>query len=130
MTTHIVIPDCQVRPGDSLNYLYWMGMYVAEVKPDVIINLGDFADMPSLSSYDIGKKSFEGRRYTDDVDIVKKAMDVFMIPILREQSRLIMNRKKKWNPRLILTSGNHEHRIDNAIDNDPKLEGLISKQDL
>ena len=130
MTTHIVIPDCQVRPGDSLNYLYWMGMYVAEVKPDVIINLGDFADMPSLSSYDIGKKSFEGRRYTDDVDIVKKAMDVFMIPILREQSRLIMNRKKKWNPRLILTSGNHEHRIDKAIENDRKLEGLISKQDL
>lgn len=34
MTTHIVIPDCQVRPGDNLNYLYWMGMYVAEVKPD------------------------------------------------------------------------------------------------
>lgn len=130
MTTHIVIPDCQVRPGDNLNYLYWIGSYVAEVKPDVIINLGDFADMPSLSSYDVGKKSFEGRRYTDDVDIVTKAMDIFMIPILREQSRLISNRKKKWNPRLILTLGNHEHRIDRAIENDRKLDGLISKKDL
>ena len=130
MTTHIVIPDCQVRPGDNLNYLYWMGMYVAEVKPDVIINLGDFADMPSLSSYDIGKKSFEGRRYTDDVDIVKKAMDVFMIPILREQSRLITNRKKKWNPRMVLTNGNHCERINRAIENDSKLEGLISSKDL
>ena len=130
MTTHIVIPDCQIRPGDNLNYLYRIGMYIAEVKPDVIVNLGDFADMPSLSSYDIGKKSFEGRCYTDDVNIVVKAMAVLMFPILREQSRLINNKKKRWNPLFVLTLGNHEDRINRAIDNDRKLEGLISVDDL
>ena len=58
---HLIIPDCQVKDGVPLEYLEWIGHYIVEKKPDVIINIGDFADMPSLSSYDVGKKSFEGR---------------------------------------------------------------------
>ncbi len=130
MTTIIVIPDCQVRPGDSLNYLYWIGKYIAEKKPDVIVQIGDFADMESLSSYDVGKKSFEGRSYAADIAAAKEAMDYLMIPIIKERVRLEINKKKQWNPKMVLTLGNHEHRISRAVENDRKLEGLISLTDL
>ena len=63
MTVHAIIPDCQVKDGVDLSYLTWVGKYLAEKKPDVIVQIGDFADMPSLSSYDVGRKCFEGRRY-------------------------------------------------------------------
>ncbi len=55
MTVHAIIPDCQVKDGVDLSYLTWVGKYLAEKKPDVIVQIGDFADMPSLSSYDVGK---------------------------------------------------------------------------
>lgn len=127
---HFIIPDCQVRPGDDFNYLYKIGQYIAEKKPDVIVCLGDFADMPSLSSYDVGKKDFEGRRYTNDIDAAVEAMNELMIPIANEQIRLGVNKKRRWKPRLVMTLGNHENRINRAVNNDPKLEGLLRMEDL
>ena len=130
MSKHLVIPDCQVKPGQSVEYLSWIGQYAAEKKPDVIVCIGDFADMPSLSSYDIGKKSFEGRTYTADVKAARKGMRALMKPIHDEQEKLKNNHKPRWNPRLVLTLGNHEERIERAIEYDRKLDGLIGTKDL
>ena len=80
MKTHLIIPDCQVKPGVPIDHLRWAGNYAAEKKPDVIINIGDFADMPSLSSYDVGKKSFEGRTYQADVEASRNGMALFVDP--------------------------------------------------
>lgn len=125
----MVIPDCQVKPDVPIDHLGWAGQYAVEKKPDVIVNIGDFWDMPSLSSYDKGKKSFEGRRYTKDIEAGIEAMQAFMSPIKEEQNRLIRNKEKRWNPRLVYCLGNHENRINRAIDDDAKLEGLISFDD-
>lgn len=127
---HAIIPDVQVKPNVPLDHLKWCGEWLADKKPDVIVCLGDFADMESLSSYDVGKKSFEGRRYTKDIEVARKAMDILMKPIRQEQYRLIDGRRKRWNPKLILTLGNHETRINKAVDNDSKLEGLLRIEDL
>ena len=53
-----VIPDCQIKEGVPTEHLEWAGQYIADKKPDVIVNIGDFWDMPSLSSYDKGRKDF------------------------------------------------------------------------
>ena len=129
MTKHLVIPDTQVKPGHSTAHLKWAGEYAAEKKPDVIIHIGDHWDMPSLSSYDVGKKSFEGRRYINDINAGIDAMRKFLEPIQREQDRLKRNKWKQWNPRLVFTLGNHEHRIERAIEADPKLDGLMKYED-
>lgn len=126
----IVIPDVQCRPGQDFMFLNWIGQYIAEKKPDVIVQIGDFADMPSLSSYDVGKKSFEGRKFTDDITSSCEAMTYLTWPIHQERNRLKEGKRKQWNPRMVLTLGNHEHRINKAIENDRKLEGLISIDDL
>tara|TARA_R110000803_G_scaffold23094_8_gene56971 strand:- start:339 stop:1106 length:768 start_codon:yes stop_codon:yes gene_type:complete len=130
MKRHLVIPDCQVKPGNTVEHLGWAGKYAVATKPDVIVVIGDWWDMPSLSSYDVGKKSFEGRRYAEDVKAGNIAMDAFLEPILKERQRLREQKRKRWNPRLIFTMGNHEERINRAVENDPKLEGLMSFADL
>jgi hypothetical protein len=127
---HLVIPDCQVKPGQSVKYLENIGKYIAEKQPEVIVCIGDFADMPSLSSYDVGKKAFEGRTYKADVNAVHKGMEALLRPIWKLQERQRKAKKRAYNPRMILTLGNHEDRIDRAIENDRKLEELISIEDL
>ena len=127
---HFVIPDCQIRPEDNTDHLKWASSYLVKKHPEVIVCLGDFADMPSLSSYDKGKRSFEGRRYTKDIDAVKEAMRVLLAPIKEEQARLVRNKEKQWKPRMVMLLGNHENRIERALEDDAKLEGLMSLKDL
>src|SRR5687768_11480325 len=116
MTTHCVIPDTQVKPGLDFSHLTWAGEYIADKQPDVIVMIGDWADMPSLSEYDRGKKSFEGRTYKADIEASHEGMERLMRPIWAEQKRRVDGKRKQWNPRLVLTMGNHEIRIDRAIE--------------
>lgn len=126
----LVIPDCQVKPDVPLDHLKWLGNYIITKQPDIIVNIGDFADLPSLSSYDVGKKSFEGRRYRSDVESVKEAMNVLLSPLRELQNHQRKNKKKVYLPDMHLTLGNHCERINRAINNDPKLDGTLSIDDL
>lgn len=127
---HLVIPDVQIRPEDEFTFLSWIGKYIVDKKPDKIICLGDFADMASLSSYDIGKKSFEGRRYVKDIEATHEAMSVLMAPLQSYNIKQRATKHSVYKPELYLTLGNHEERILRAINNDPKLEGMLSLTDL
>lgn len=127
---HCVVPDCQVRPGDDVSFLTHLGNYIVAKQPDVLVCLGDFADMPSLSSYDVGRKSFEGRRYKNDVEATKEAMKLLLAPIKNYNERQRKNGKKQYKPEMHLTLGNHEARINRAVEDDAKLEGVLSIDDL
>jgi len=126
----LVIPDMQVKPGVDLAYVDKIGQYIIDKQPDVVVNLGDMADMPSLSSYDVGKKSFEGRRYVNDVRSVIEAQEVLFAPLTALQFQQARNKKKIYNPRTVMLIGNHENRINRAVNSDPKLEGMLKVEDL
>ena len=126
----MVLPDTQAKPGVPNEHLMWAGKHAADKKPDIIVHIGDHFDMPSLSSYDKGKKSFEGRRYKEDIKAGQESMRMFMQPIWDEQARQVQNKKKVWQPRLVFTLGNHEHRIMRAVECQAELEGLMSYDDL
>lgn len=127
----LVIPDCQVKENVPLDHLTWAGQAIVDYRPDVVVNIGDFADMPSLSSHDVkGSKYFEGLRYKKDVEVVKQGMQMLLAPLKDLQSRQRKNKEKVYKPRMVLTLGNHENRIDRAVNNNPTLEGLISVGDL
>ena len=121
MAKYLVIPDTQVKPGVDISYLSWVGNYIAEKRPDVIVQIGDFTDMSSLSSFDIGKKSFEGRRYKDDIEVAKEAMHLLTKPFIK---------LRNYKPKMHLTLGNHEERILRACESDAKLDGTITINDL
>lgn len=131
MTKILVLPDVQAKPGNDFSFLTSIGNYILAKKPDVIVNIGDFADLPSLSMHDhSGSKSMEGKRYKADIWAAREAMDALLTPIYEYNKRKKKNKEKQYMPRMVLTLGNHENRIDRAINNDKKLEGLISIDDL
>ena len=125
-----VIPDTQCKPGIDMSYLTAIGNYLVKKKPDIIIHIGDHWDMPSLSSYDFGKKSFEGRRYQADIEAGNLGFSMLNAPVEAERIRLKRNKEKQWNPDKYFLLGNHEQRIERAVNNDAKLEGVLGYHDL
>ena len=123
---HLVIPDCQVKSGVPTDHLEWIGNYIVEKKPDVVVCIGDFADMPSLSSYDKGKLAAEGRRYVKDIAAVHAGMERLWKP-LQEYNRTAT---EKYQPEKELTMGNHEYRILREVEENPRYEGRFNYSDL
>ena len=104
-----------------MTYLRAIGQYVVDKKPDVIVNIGDFWDFESLSSYDKGKLSFEGRRLQDDIDIGKEGMRILLEP-LRDYQALVDN---SYKPRMVFCLGNHEERLKRVASNNSEFDGFI-----
>lgn len=125
-----VLPDVQAKPGHDFSYLMRAGQYVVDKQPDVIVCIGDFADMPSLSSYDKGKRAFEGRRYKRDIEASHEAMSAFLTPMTDHNAKARKNKERLYRPSMVLTLGNHEARIDRATNEDAMLSGILSIDDL
>lgn len=126
---HCVIPDTQVKPGVPVDHLSWIGRYIVDhfAGQDIkIIHLGDHADMPSLSSYDKGKKSMEGRRYMEDIKAANDGFTALNQPLIDYNQHKRDLKEKQWWPERYITLGNHEFRINVAVENDAQLEGLLS----
>jgi hypothetical protein len=94
---------------------------IQDVRPDVVVALGDTADMPSLSGYDKGKRSFIGRTYRADINAHGDFQDRLWSTVRKSKRKL---------PRRISLIGNHEQRITRAIEIQPELEGTIGYGDL
>jgi hypothetical protein len=124
---HMVIPDIQAKPNVPNEHLEWIANYAIEKRPDVIIALGDWADMPSLSAYDKGKRCYEGRRYVADCDAANASLDRFE-RALEDYNRT--HPDNPYSPRKVLTRGNHEYRIIRATDTDASLHGKLTYADL
>ncbi len=120
MRSHLFIGDTQVKPGVPLDHIEALGRLIEDRRPDVIVHAGDNWDMPSLSGYDEGKKSMEGRRYEMDIDAGNEAMEII--------DNAIAN-CKDYDPELYFLIGNHEHRIERYVEENPKLEGFMGYDD-
>lgn len=68
MRDHLFIPDRQAIPDCDNAIDHAIGNYIVKHRPAVIINIGDQADMTSLSSYDVGKASAEGKLFDSQKD--------------------------------------------------------------
>jgi len=128
--SHIWIPDGQNKPGAPQDHIPWIAHYIVEKKPDVIGNIGDWWDLPSLNSHsEKGSLPLEGTRYKDDIYSGVTAYQSLDKPIVEEIERLKKLKRKHWTPRRVFKKGNHEVRADRVINNDPKYEGIISSDD-
>ena len=129
--THLFIPDSHVKPGISLDYLDWIGQYIVRKRPDVVIHAGDFADMESLSSYDMGKRAAEGKRVKADIKAAKEGMAVLLAPLRKLQKEQEERGEVVYKPRMVITLGNHESaRIDRHVEAHPELHGFLSIESL
>jgi hypothetical protein len=117
---HLVLPDQHAHPEYNNDRADWIGKLILDLRPDVVVNLGDGYDMASLSTYDKGKRAFAGRSYSRDIESGRGFQDRMWFPLKKA--------KKKW-PRSVYLEGNHEHRIERALDLSPELQGTIGFSD-
>ena len=103
--SHFVIPDTQCKAGVPLNHLTAAGNYIAEQRPSVVVHIGDHYDMPSLSSYDRGKKSFEGRRYQADIEAGDAGLELLMAPVNKLNASSKRRGLRLYKPRMVVTIG-------------------------
>jgi len=52
--TYVVWSCAHTDAGTNNDRFDWLGSFIYELKPDVVIDLGDGAGMRSLNSYDTG----------------------------------------------------------------------------
>ena len=121
MTVHLVIPDTHAHYEHNNDRADWLAQLIIDVKPDVVVHIGDSADLPSLSGYDKGKRSFHGKTYRADIDAHLEFQDRLWSPVRSRKKRL---------PRAVFCVGNHEQRIHKALDLSPELDGTIGFKDL
>lgn len=110
MTTHLVIPDGHAKPSEDLGRFYLLNKFIKDLKPDVVVNIGDAADMHSLNTFDKGKGSFHGASYEADINCTVESFDRTF-------------HKTPKNIRKVFCVGNHEFRITRVLDQSPELAG-------
>lgn len=113
----LILPDAHAHPNYDNERFSLLGRFIRSHKPDAIVCLGDFADMPSLCSYDRGTRGFEGRRYKRDVAVTKDALSRLRSPAFDAA-------------RKVMLLGNHEQRIGKATNSHSELDGTIAIADL
>lgn len=119
-STILVIPDIHSEPNVSNRRADYLANLMIDIRPDVVVNLGDSLDLASLSSYDKGKRSFHGRSYKKDIDHHLEFQERMWGPV---------KARKKKLPRRVVLEGNHEHRLERALDLSPELAGTIGFRD-
>lgn len=112
--TYLVVPDQHAHPDFNNDRAVWLGQLIKDLRPDVVVNMGDAADMPSLSGYDKGKASFHGRRYEADIESHLDFQDKMWAPV---------RKTKKKQPYRVVLEGNHEQRMKRALEYQPELGG-------
>ena len=128
MRRHLIIPDTQIRPGVPLEHIGWAAQAIVDYKPDVLVVIGDWWDMPSCSTHNKpGSIETEGARVLEDIAVGNEAFKTLIAPMEAEQARLRRGKRKAWDVRKIFCFGNHEHRVDRAVNETPKLEGVLSR---
>src|SRR5262249_8469275 len=124
--TILVIPDPHAHYLDaSTDRASWAGNLAADIKPSIIVEMGDLADMPSLFGFDAGgnKKTAEmGPTYKADCDAAKRWNEAFFAPLKPARN--------SWKPRTVALIGNHSERIGRVIQARPELTGAIGYGDL
>jgi hypothetical protein len=115
----VLMGDPHARPDESNARFTIGGNFINDRRPKKFVCVGDFGDFPSLSSYDKGKKSHEGMRYTQDV-----------LSVIDAQEKLFGAIKKGVRSQMeaYLLGGNHdEGRINKALNNDAQRDDISIK---
>lgn len=115
----VLMGDPHARSDESNDRFRIAGNFINEVRPAKFGCVGDFGCFPSLSSYDVGKKSHEGMRYSADVLSVIDAQEI----LFRTIKKAI-----KANLLSFLLGGNHdEGRIAKALNNNAQRDEISIK---
>lgn len=122
----LIIPDTQIRNGVSTDHIKAAGNYIVRHKPDHIVVMGDWYDMPSLSRFNSNLEA-EGLRIKADLEAGNDAMLELLLPYIKYNGKRKAQKKRLYRPKLTYIVGNHDPqvRIPRLIEEHPILEGFL-----
>jgi hypothetical protein len=113
--TVVVFSCAHADPSTSNVRFKALGQFLYNLKPDMVFDLGDGADMRSLNSYDERyPKALATQSYQRDIETYNNAQELIRQPFKQ-------NHKKQ--PYWVGFEGNHEHRIKRYLALNPRSEG-------
>lgn len=121
----LIIPDSHAHPKHDNERMKWLGRYILDEMPDVVLHIGDMADMPSLSSYDFGTMRAWGRFYKADIDTTIEHQEFLWEAVDQYNDARRRNKKAQYKPRRVYVKGNHEERADRFIQKYPQFVGFV-----
>lgn len=119
--THLVIGDAHAGPGQDLSRFRWLARFCHEHKPDVVVCIGDWFGLDSLCKHNSPKES-EKQRLQADLDAGNEALRIFD----NEMRALNLKNGTTYNPRRVVTLGNHDARIMREASQFPYMHGVLS----
>ncbi len=127
MATHLIIPDAHAHYQHDNKRFDYLGRFIMDRKNEIttIICLGDFSDLPSLSTHGEGL-SFEGRRLTRDLEVTHDALERMWGPVKKFNERRRKSKDKQYKPTKIITLGNHEHRINRHVETNAQFHEFLT----
>ena len=126
-TRYLVIGDGHAHPSDKETgwaaRWTWLGKMIVSKAPDVVVNIGDMFDAPSLHQIERGarKAKWEG------FDSLAVDLEALWDGLERLGNAIA---KGKSQPQLVCTLGNHEERLLRLLAHFEILAGLIEMDDL
>lgn len=125
----LCIGDPHSDPDTDQSRFDVLGNFLLEKADDLdyVVCMGDFANLNSLSSYDKNTKTAWNRFFNKDCQAAWDANRRIFDPIHNHNNRRSNLHKRQLRlPRLHMLLGNHEDRIDRAVDKNPELYGFVS----
>lgn len=109
--TIVALPDVHLehcRPPHE-SYLA-VKSFASEIKPDIVIILGDFLELPCFNHHNRKKaRLFEGKRFALDVDLARRELDFWL----------------SVSGRVAYIEGNHELWAQRFVEEVPQMEGVV-----
>jgi hypothetical protein len=75
----VAIGDTHVKPGMDLTHFAWIGRYVAETRPDNVVQIGDFNDFESCEMHSAQGSGSQMRRptFSEDIEAGYDALEIY-----------------------------------------------------
>lgn len=121
MPTGLLIGDAHAYPGTSNDRFLWAGRCAADLGVQFVWSAGDWFDMPSLFGVEKSRLRpavVAGHTYDRDLEAGVEALDLFNTGL------------EGFETKKHASLGNHEQRIERAVEADPSMEGSMSYDDL
>ena len=129
MTSRIlIVGDPHAHPDYDNDRFEWLGRYIVATKPDHVVVMGDWGDIPSLNQH--GKPiDKEGLRLRRDKEALHDSLRRLEEPLAEHNRKMRALRKRTYRPKSkVYLLGNHEDRINKYEADHPELMGELSAE--
>jgi hypothetical protein len=112
-----VIGDTHIAPGQDLSRFKWFARHVAATRPDRCIQIGDLADLHSVSGHEKPGSAQQKTKpsFQQDLDATEEALALY-------------RKEMPDGPPLHITEGNHEDRMDRWDSQVAETSGVLRMQ--